>query len=392
MNRLTVLIAGLGIAAALSAAPAFARPAHAPARASCCRAPAGTVVEVELVDPVSTKTQKTGDTFALRLAAPMVVNGQIVLRAGARGVGQVVEAARPGLGGKPAELVLAARYIERGRARVPLQGLRLAAAGHDNSKAAQVVGLSGIVFGPLGLVGMAVQGGNVDFPAGTRATARLASDVTLPALGRASHAMIAAAAVSTAGAVDAATGGWIEIPPPPAGSGQVVFFRRKSLLGTGQWFNVRENGKALGKLSNGAYFVEVATPGPHTYTATSEPELKDHLTLEVAPGESYFVEGTLTKGLVIGAADLSPSDRARFDEASKDLKLAAAPEAAPSGAPVAGTDATPAPADDVAAKDTEQAGYLWAQQGGIRDPAACPATPPAYRAGCLAYVGEAPQH
>jgi hypothetical protein len=105
----------------------------------------------------------------------------------------------------------------------------------------------------------------------------------------------------------------------------VVFFRRKSLLGTGLWFNVRENGKALGKLTNGAYFIQTTPPGQHSYTATSEPEFKDSLKLEVDVGETYFVEGTLTKALVIGAADLSPSDRAAFASASKHLKLAPPP-------------------------------------------------------------------
>jgi hypothetical protein len=107
--------------------------------------------------------------------------------------------------------------------------------------------------------------------------------------------------------------------------GQVVFFRRKSLMGTGQWFNVRENGQALGKLSNGAYFIQAVAPGDHTYSATTEPEIKDKLTLEVDTGETYFVEGGLTKGLVMSVADLTPSTPAAFSKASKDLKLAPAP-------------------------------------------------------------------
>jgi hypothetical protein len=102
--------------------------------------------------------------------------------------------------------------------------------------------------------------------------------------------------------------------------GQVVFFRAHSLLGTGQWFNVRENGKALGKLTNGAYFVETVEPGLHTYTATEEPEFKDSLKLQIDPDHTYFVEGILTKGVVIGAADLTPSDRAAFDKAAGGLK------------------------------------------------------------------------
>ena len=112
----------------------------------------------------------------------------------------------------------------------------------------------------------------------------------------------------------------------------MVFFRAKSLLGAGQWFRVREAGRPLGKLTNGAYFFQVATPGVHTYSASLEPELKDHLTLKVDPGETYFVEGALTGGLVIGAANLAPSSRDRFNAAAtRGLKLASASE--PSGAP-----------------------------------------------------------
>jgi hypothetical protein len=117
--------------------------------------------------------------------------------------------------------------------------------------------------------------------------------------------------------------GSIEIAPPPPGKGQVVFFRKYGILSTGQWFKVRENGVALGKLSNGAYFVQVTEPGSHTYTSTFEPELKDHLTLEIAPGQTYYVEGTTSKALLVGAADLAPSDRVEFNRDSRHLKPAA---------------------------------------------------------------------
>jgi len=55
--------------------------------------------------------------------------------------------------------------------------------------------------------------------------------------------------------------GPITIAPPPRGQGQVVFFRPKSVLGTGQWFNVREADKPLGKLTNGAYFASECAAG-----------------------------------------------------------------------------------------------------------------------------------
>lgn len=324
MSRLAAWILGLTTALAMAASPALARPAHAPARKPCCVAPAGTVVQVELSDPVSTKVKKPGDSFALRLSAPLIVNGRILLRAGTPGVGQVIESARPGIGGKPAELVLAARYLTRRRARVPLEGLQLASAGHDNSQAAQVVGLSGFAFAPLGFAGLAVKGGDVTFASGTTATAKLASDIVLPSLGAAPRD----AAPPTAVALRASVGsgpvlaGATVIPPPPPGQGQVIFFRKRSLMGIGQWFRVREGGKAIGKLSNGVYFVHVTTPGEHTYSATFEPELKDKLKIEVDPGETYFVQGTTTVGLVVGAADLSPSNRAVFQRTARHLKPA----------------------------------------------------------------------
>jgi hypothetical protein len=122
--------------------------------------------------------------------------------------------------------------------------------------------------------------------------------------------------------------GWIAVPPPPRGMAQVVFFRARSLAGTGQWFNVRENGQALGKLANGAYFVVVLPPGQHSFSATSEPEFKDHLTLEIDAGETYYVEGLMTHGVVIGVADLTPSDKAHFDAVSGALQAATPPEGA----------------------------------------------------------------
>jgi len=294
------------------------QPTRTAAARRCCRVAAGTVVMVQLAEPVSTKTHKTGDTFAIRLAAPVVVQGQIVLPAGTMGVGEVDNASKPGLGGKGAKLVLSARSITGPNgAELPLKGLQLGATGKGHVAAATALGLGGIGFAPLGFIGIALHGGDVTFPEGTEATAKLVNAATLKSQGKAPKG---------AGKIAAPTevAGPIAIDPPAKGMGQVVFFRKKSLLGTGQWFNVREEGKALGKLTNGAWFVQAEPPGSHTFTAKTEPEFKDRLTLKVDPGETYFVEGVLTHGVVIGIADLTPSDRAAFNDAAKDLKPAEA--------------------------------------------------------------------
>ena len=325
----------LGVLAALLAEPALARTAHSTHKThatrsrACCRAPAGTPVQIELAEPVSTQHQKTGDTFALRLAAPLIVDDRILLPQGTPGVGDVVEASKPGLGGKAAKLVLGASYLEvDGHQRVRLEGLQLARAGRRNGTAASAVGLTGIVFAPLGFIGLAVHGGNVDFPAGESATARLANDVVLPSLGPAPAGVTAKQ--ESAANKDEEVHGAIEVPPPPPGKGEVVFFRKKSVLALGQWFKVRENGKAICKLTDGAYCIQVTDPGTHIYTAKFEPEFKDKLTLQVAPRETYYVEGTTTKALLLGAADLYPSDRETFNDASKHLKPA--PPVAANGA------------------------------------------------------------
>ena len=317
MTRTAPLIAAFLIVLAVPGEAALAQqPTRTAAARRCCRVPAGTVMMVELAEPVSTKTHKTGDTFAIRLAEPVVVQGQVVLQAGTMGVGEVTDASRSGFGGKGGKLVLSVRSLKGpGGSDLPLKGLQLAGVGKGHAGAATALGAAGIAFLPLGVVGIALHGGDVTIPAGTQATAKLSSAATLRSLGKAPKGAGQVAVAAT-------EEGPIALPPPTKGMGQVVFFRQKSVLGTGQWFNVREDGKALGKLTNGAWFALDEPPGPHTFTAKTEPEFKDKLTLKVDAGEIYFVEGTLTHGVVIGIADLTPSDRGAFNAAAKDLKPA----------------------------------------------------------------------
>ena len=289
---------------------------------ACCLASAGTEVAVELAEAVGTKGRKAGDAFALRLAAPLIVDGQVAIPAGTRGVGHVVQASGAGLGGKGAKLVVSADYLTVKGGTVPLQGLQLTGTGKDQTFAADIASLGGWISMPLSLVGFAVTGGEVEIPAGAAARAKIARDVSLKPLGAASGQDYAT--VKAVFGDEQASHGWLAIPPPPPGQGQVVFFRAKTPAGFGLWFNVREHGEALGKLSNGAYFIARFKPGVHEFSATLEPEFQDHLTLKVDPGETYYVEGIMTHGAVLGAADLTPSDKARFDAVSHDVEASAA--------------------------------------------------------------------
>jgi len=110
------------------------------------------------------------------------------------------------------------------------------------------------------------------------------------------------------------------IAAPPAGKGQIVFFRDKKFVGGAVSYKVREGETELGKLSNGTYFVSVVEPGAHEYTVHSE--AKDILNLEVEAGETYYVTGGITMGVFAGRPNLSPSDQAAFDTLVGKLKPA----------------------------------------------------------------------
>jgi hypothetical protein len=132
------------------------------------------VIELKLVERVSSKIQKTGDTFAFQLAEPIVVDGKVVALAGVSGGGEVIDAAPPGYGGRAAKLVLAARYLMVGDTRVPLQSLKIGTgSGRDYTAASWVASQA------IGVGGLLVTGGNVDYPVGTLATAKIAVDITL---------------------------------------------------------------------------------------------------------------------------------------------------------------------------------------------------------------------
>ena len=125
------------------------------------------------------------------------------------------------------------------------------------------------------------------------------------------------AAAPEAATAPATTG---KIAPPPEGKGQIVFFREKKFAGAAVRYKVREGETELGKLSSGTYFVHVTEPGTHEYTVHSE--AKDLLPLEVEPGETYYVIGSISMGFMVGRPNLSPSDQAAFDAMSAKLKTA----------------------------------------------------------------------
>ena len=151
------------------------QPPTAPA-VSMLSIPAGTQVELELVNTLSSTTSHLADRFAIRLAAPISVNGVEVVAAGAVGQGEVIDVGRSGMGGKQGKLIISARYLDLNGQRVRLRGMTLMAAGEsqvDLARHVMLVPYAGIAAG-------FITGSEISIPSGTRARARLADDVALP--------------------------------------------------------------------------------------------------------------------------------------------------------------------------------------------------------------------
>ena len=150
-----------------------APPAAASAPESCCALPDGSPVQLEVVDAISSKTAQRGQTFALRLTHPLSTAEGVLLPAGTTGVVEVIHAERSRGGGKAGELILGARYLQGPDGPIKLRGMKLGGSGRDKTAAA--MGASLIL--PLGGF---VRGSEIEIPAGTPASAKLAGAIRLP--------------------------------------------------------------------------------------------------------------------------------------------------------------------------------------------------------------------
>ncbi len=128
--------------------------------------PALTPVELVIEADLGSKISTTGETFAIRLAKAIVIDGREVIPAGTTGQGEVVHAKKAGGSGASGELVLAARYLDFGDRRLKLRSLRVGLAGRDAMQAALAVSTLAT---PLGFI---LTGRNVDFAKGTVAMAK----------------------------------------------------------------------------------------------------------------------------------------------------------------------------------------------------------------------------
>ncbi len=152
--------------------PVVAEAAPAP----CCTIPALTPIDLEIMATMNSQANHIGEHFPFRLASPIVVDGKTIVPAGAMGSGDVVHAAKSRFGGKPGEMILAARYIEHNGIRIPLRSLRAGAGqGKDNGDTAAAVAIA-----VSGVLSMFITGGEVNVPSGTIMNAKVSAATLVP--------------------------------------------------------------------------------------------------------------------------------------------------------------------------------------------------------------------
>ncbi|MGV3510517.1 MAG: hypothetical protein ACO1OX_00800 [Novosphingobium sp.] len=126
-----------------------------------------TPVQVEVAEPLSSRSGVTGQTFTLSLVRPILAGEKELIPHGTKGQGEIVHAKKTGVG-VGGELVLAARYLQVGEKRLRLRSMHLNGTGRDQQGLAFAVGVA------VGLPALFVRGKHIDIPAGAFADAKTA--------------------------------------------------------------------------------------------------------------------------------------------------------------------------------------------------------------------------
>ena len=86
---------------------------------------------MRLEETISSKTANEGDRFTISLTEDVKLSDGTILRAGYRGVGEVVDARKNGMLGKTGKLDIRLNYLRVGDQRIKLRASRGVQGGHN---------------------------------------------------------------------------------------------------------------------------------------------------------------------------------------------------------------------------------------------------------------------
>ena len=153
LRRVTSGATAIPFALACLAAP---RGAHA----ADVKVPAGTVVMLRTNQPISPRTVRPGDRVSFSVADNVIVDGKVVIKAGSEAAGEVIQAEKRGVLGKPDRIAVQLTSVAAVDGRtIPLSASK-SAEGDDKM-------VLGVVLTILCLPFLFMKGGEAQIAAGT---------------------------------------------------------------------------------------------------------------------------------------------------------------------------------------------------------------------------------
>jgi hypothetical protein len=168
-----LLLLLLGLSQALFSQDAPSPPVTAVAPVAKLVLKEGSDVKLKFADNLNSKTAEDGDPVNLILDEDLKVGDVVVVKAGAKAVGEITNAKKAGMMGKAGELNMRLEHLKAGDERVRLRGSK---GKEGEGKEGATVALT-VLFGPIGLI---KHGKNVEIKAGTPLAAFVDQDVALP--------------------------------------------------------------------------------------------------------------------------------------------------------------------------------------------------------------------
>lgn len=135
--------------------------------------PKDTVINVELLEELTSKTNHVGDEVKLKTLDNIIINDVVVVPTGSMVSSKVTKCTSSGLFGRAGKLEFAINSVKSiNGIEIPLQYTDLREAGSDDGAIA--------VFAAVSIIGgIFMKGKNVSFPAGTKMAAKVVADTDL---------------------------------------------------------------------------------------------------------------------------------------------------------------------------------------------------------------------